>query len=94
MKTKSLALYHYDSCPFCQIVRTAISEYGINVESRNIHVNPKHFLDLNQYGGKPQVPCLLIEKTDGNKEWLYESTEIVAFLKQHSSRPSLAERIG
>jgi len=77
---KSLALYHYDGCPFCAMTRQAIKKLGVNVEQRNIQQNNQHRSDLIQGGGKKQVPCLRIEHTSGETQWLYESTDIVNFL--------------
>ena len=33
-------------------------------------------------GGKHKVPCLKIEKPNAKTEWLYESDEIILFLKK------------
>ena len=32
-------------------------------------------------GGKTQVPCLRIENADGQVEWMYESDDIIQYLK-------------
>ena len=84
MSIKSLSLYHYDSCPYCARTRKAIDKMNVNVELRNIHLEPSHSVDLLAYGGKLQVPCLLIENEDGHKEWLYESNDIIYFLNIQS----------
>ena len=84
MTIKSLSLYHYDSCPYCARTRHAIDKLNANVELRNIHLEPTHSVDLLAYGGKLQVPCLLIEDEDGKKEWLYESNDIIYFLNIHA----------
>lgn len=80
MSIKSLSLYHFDSCPYCARTRQAIDKLDVNVELRNIHLEPGHSVDLLAYGGKMQVPCLLIENEDGQKDWLYESNDIIYFL--------------
>jgi glutathione S-transferase len=36
-------------------------------------------------GGKRQVPCLRIDGDDGQSHWLYESMDIMAYLKQQFS---------
>ena len=38
--------------------------------------------ELVNDGGKHKVPCLKIEKTNAKTEWLYESDEIILFLKK------------
>lgn len=89
-KIKNLALYHYDSCPYCAKVRQAINNLSQkfelrNIELRNIELQPQHYIDLLEGGGKPQVPCLRIQNTDGNDEWLYESDEIINFLAKQQN---------
>lgn len=38
--------------------------------------------DLIQGGGRSQVPCLKIESTSGEIEWMYESDDIIRYLRQ------------
>ena len=79
---KKLALYHYDSCPFCAKTLRSIDEFNIDVELRNIELNHKHRLDLQQGGHKTQVPCLRIDDLKGDSQWLYESDDIIHYLAQ------------
>ena len=79
-QTNKFALYHYDSCPFCKITRWSIDELGVDVELRNIQLQQKHCNDLQMGGGKTQVPCLRIEHTNGESQWLYESDDIINYL--------------
>jgi glutathione S-transferase len=44
---------------------------------------PGNSADLIAGGGKDQVPCLRIENDDGDVRWLYESIDIVRYLKAH-----------
>lgn len=32
-------------------------------------------------GGKPQVPCLRIDDNDGQTDWMYESGDIIRYLR-------------
>lgn len=41
----------------------------------------EHAQALMQGGGKTQVPCLRIEQADGGVEWMYESDDIIQYLK-------------
>jgi glutaredoxin 2 len=83
---KNLALYHYQSCPFCGIAREAIKFMdGLNIEQRDILKVPVYRKELVQGGGKPQVPCLKIETNNGTIEWLYESRDIIQYLKRHDA---------
>lgn len=34
-------------------------------------------------GGKGQVPCLYISQGAGSEQWMYESDDIIAYIKQH-----------
>ena len=82
---KKLALYHYESCPFCTNTRQVIDELGLKIELRNIKKNHKHRIDLHQGGRKTQVPCLRIEQSNGDEQWLYESDDIITFLAKHQN---------
>ena len=79
-----LSLYYYESCPFCKIALNAITSYGVDVELRDVEKNSKHYADLNRGGGHSQVPCLLVERIGGQKEWLYEPSQIVQLLRLRS----------
>ena len=43
--------------------------------------NSRNNTDLIAGGGKNQVPCLRIETGSGDVRWLYESIDIVRYLK-------------
>ncbi len=74
-----LALYHYRTCPFCARTRQVLDKLNMNVEQRDILINPQHRQDLIQNGGSKQVPCLRIDKGNGQAEWLYESGDIIKY---------------
>ncbi len=81
---KKLALYHYQSCPFCGITREAIKHLGEQkIEQKDILKEPAFRKELIQGGGKPQVPCLKIETDNGTIHWLYESRDIIQFLQRN-----------
>ena len=82
---KSMALYYYDSCPFCVKTRKIINKTSLNIELRNIQKNNKHRIELKQGGNKTQVPCLRIEEANGDTKWLYESGYIINFLIKQKS---------
>jgi glutaredoxin 2 len=82
-QSTSLALYHYDSCPFCAKTRRSIDELNVDVALRNIQLNHQHRIDLKQGGHKTQVPCLRIEDSNGESQWLYESDDIIHYLTQY-----------
>jgi len=81
-KTQNLSLYQLPSCPFCIKVRRTMKREGLNIELRNINKKNDYREELIREGGKRTVPCLRIEKADGQVQWLYESSDVVAHLQQ------------
>jgi len=80
--TKNLSLYQLPSCPFCVKVRRTMKREGLNIELRNINQANDYREELIREGGKRTVPCLRIEKTDGEVQWLYESNDVIEHLQQ------------
>ncbi|WP_086980700.1 glutathione S-transferase N-terminal domain-containing protein [Vibrio aphrogenes] len=77
---QGLALYHFESCPYCQKVRRAMAELGLAIELRDTRQTPAYREEQISGGGKGQVPCLRIEK-EGQVTWLYESDAIIDYIK-------------
>ncbi|MCE9663487.1 glutaredoxin [Halomonas sp. M5N1S17] len=75
-----LALYQFQSCPFCIKVRKEIARLGLKIELRDARNDPAHRQALETGGGRIKVPCLRIASEDGHDEWLYESHAINAWL--------------
>ena len=73
-----LTLYYKPDCPYCQKVFTFMQQNGISVPLKNRDESPKIRQELIAIGGKPQVPCLVI---DGKA--LYESDDIIAWFKKN-----------
>lgn len=80
--TTDLALYHYEGCPYCAVVRREIARLALDIELRDIQRDRAHRVALIEGGGMPQVPCLRIAGAAGDVQWLYESQDIVAYLRQ------------
>ncbi|HFQ13201.1 MAG TPA: glutaredoxin [Gammaproteobacteria bacterium] len=78
----ALKLYQYHACPFCVKVRRAMKRLNLPIETRDARRHPEYAEELRRGGGQLKVPCLRIEKDDGSMEWLYESSDIVAWLEQ------------
>ena len=78
----NLALYYFDTCPYCRAVTRQMKRLNISVELRNIHRNEDHLKALMKHGGKRTVPCLLIEKDSKKGKWMYESMDIIAYLNK------------
>jgi len=74
----NLTLYHFAACPYCQRVRNFLTQEGISVPMKDTRENPVFGDELVKIGGKPQVPCLII---DGKA--LYESSDIIAWFRKN-----------
>lgn len=81
-QTRPLALYQFRTCPFCIKVRKEIARLSLNIELRDAQHDATHRAELEQGGGKLQVPCLRITDASGQVQWLYESGAINAWLHQ------------
>lgn len=80
----SYALYYYDQCPFCQMVLREMKNLPLNIELKNTLTEPNNRQDLIQGGGRSTVPCLKITGEDNQVEWMYESRDIVQYLKNRA----------
>ncbi|MDZ7669750.1 MAG: glutaredoxin [Gammaproteobacteria bacterium] len=78
---ETYTLYHYASCPFCARVRQFLDQAGIELPMRDILRDPAARRELIDGGGRATVPCLRIER-DGTVRWLYESLDIIDYLKR------------
>jgi len=81
-QTANLSLYQYAACPFCVKVRWHMKRNSLNIETRDAKRNLRRADELTKGGGKLKVPCLRIEEPNGTTTWLYESSEIIAYLEQ------------
>ena len=81
-RTRSLALYHFPTCPFCLKTRRTLQRLSLKIELRDAQHDAAHRAALIAGGGKPQVPCLLITDAQGKQTWLYESDAINAYLNR------------
>lgn len=81
--SESYVLYQYDSCPFCQRVRRFLAETGLSLPQKDTLRDAEARRELLTGGGDTQVPCLRIER-DGEVTWLYESLDIIAYLRAHA----------
>lgn len=77
----TLALYHFNSCPFCIKVRHEMARLSLPVQLREAQHDTKNRGDLLQGGGKVQTPCLQIVDEHGNIQWMYESNDIIQYLQ-------------
>jgi len=78
--TSELSLYYLKTCPYCIRVLVAMKQLGLEIRLKNIRKEAAYREELIQGGGKPQVPCLRIGE-DAQAIWIYESGDIVNFLR-------------
>ena len=81
---ESYQLFQYASCPFCMRVRAFMQDAGLDIPLRDTLRDPAAHRDLIAGGGRATVPCLRIE-TDSGVRWLYESMDIVAYLRENAA---------
>ncbi len=84
-RVEGLALYQYNSCPYCARVRSAFEELGLEIELRDTIAERERALEVVRATGRSTVPVLRIEEEDGTVRWMPESRDIVAYLRQRFS---------
>lgn len=84
MTLEGLSLYHLPTCLFCWRVRIVAWRMGLKLPMKNLILSPAAHSELVREGGKMQVPCLRIEEGD-KVRWLYESADIITYLKKRMS---------
>lgn len=81
-KTRNFTLYQFKTCPFCIKARKTISGLSLNIETRDAQHDLQNREDLLKGGGKIKVPCLRVAGKDGKETWVYDSNEIIQYLKK------------
>lgn len=81
LQTASFTLYQYKTCPFCIKVRQEMRRLSLNVDKLDAQHDGKNRDDLVSGGGKAKVPCLKITDQAGQSQWMYESGEIINYLR-------------
>lgn len=81
--SEQLALYQKAWCPYCERVNSVINELGLAIQSCDIN-QAEHLQALMSGGGQRMVPCLRIECAPGQYFWLYESADIIVYLRAHA----------
>jgi glutaredoxin len=78
---RSIVLYQYKTCPFCIKVRQELRRLSLKIDQLDAQQEGKNRTELVQGGGQAKVPCLKITDQAGNNQWLYESGEIISYLR-------------
>lgn len=79
---RSLIMYQFLSCPFCIKVRREMTRLSLNIEKRDAQKDIESREELLTGGGELKVPCLRITDADGSVRWMYESNDIIAYLRK------------
>jgi glutathione S-transferase len=75
---KTLQLYDIENCPYCRLVREALTELDLDVEISPCPKSGQRFRpELEERGGKAQFPYLVDPNTGVE---MYESLDIIAYL--------------
>lgn len=78
---RDMALYQYKTCPFCTKVRQEMRRLSLKIELLDAQHDATHRDALLQGGGQAKVPCLRITDQAGNTQWMYESNQIIEYLR-------------
>ena len=81
LQCQSLALYQFSTCPFCIKVRQEMRRLSLPIEKRDAQHDSANRDALLQGSGATKVPCLKITDSQGQTQWLQDSTAIVAYLQ-------------
>ncbi len=73
-----LKLYTYEHCPFCEKVRRAFADMGIDYDEIDAERGTDGSLQLLELGGKQQVP-FLVDEEEGI--FMYESDDIISYAR-------------
>ena len=82
LQCQSLALYQFNTCPFCIKVRQEMRRLSLPIDKRDAQYNSAHRDELVQASGASKVPCLKITDSNGQALWLQDSNAIVAYLRE------------
>lgn len=85
---QQLALYQFNTCPFCIKVRQEIHRLSLPIALRDAQHHMENRAELLAQTGATQVPCLRITDANGQTQWLKESSAIVAYLRGRFETPS------
>lgn len=78
---QSLTLFQFKTCPFCIKTRQEISRLSLNIDRVDAQHDGAGRQALLAGGGQTKVPCLRITDSAGTSQWLYDSGNIIAYLR-------------
>lgn len=87
LQCQSLALYQFNTCPFCIKVRQEMRRLSLPIERRDAQHHAQNRGDLLKGAGTVKVPCLKITDAQGQSQWLFESGAIISYLQGRFAVP-------
>jgi glutaredoxin len=81
LQCQSLALYQFNTCPFCIKVRQEMRRLSLPIEKRDAQHHVANRDELHQGSGATKVPCLKITEANGETRWLQDSKVILDYLR-------------
>jgi glutathione S-transferase len=92
---KLLELYEFEACPFCRRVREALSEFDLDAmvypcPRGGTRFRPK----VVAMGGREMFPYLVDPNGEGGPHAMYESADIVRYLRETYGGPSAPTWLG
>ncbi len=85
MSNTKVELYHRKQCPYCKKVQAVLQEMDLEMIQKDVGKNADDLEELRAVGGKTQVPCLIQVNDQGEKTALYESDDIISWIKTHEN---------
>jgi glutaredoxin len=88
VQTASLTLYQCRARPFRVKVRRAMKRQSLSIQTRDVKRSDSARDELLTGGGNLKVPCLRVEDSQRQVEWIYESADIIRYLEDTFVAPS------
>jgi len=82
LSLEDVTLYHRPTCGFCVRVYRALDDMHLKIAGVNVSQDYDARQRLMEEGGRSQVPALRIDRADGSVEWMYESLDIIDYLRK------------
>ncbi len=74
-------LYHFQLSPYSYLVRRALVKWDAEIPMKDVLENHEAWLEVTQGGTRDRYPCLKIEQSGQPVQWMYESRNIIRYLK-------------
>lgn len=84
------AIYVSRFCGACYRVLRTVNELQLDVEVRDVTLHPSLRNEIREATGRRTVPVMRMTYEDGREEWMFESRDIAAYLRQRFGDAALA----